>query len=277
MSTETQSPVVEKPLCFCRILCHLWCEQSFEMNPKGTLRLLRKRKPPEYLDSDRRVRSDEYIPWLCSVVGGFLGADHGNVRAFDYAIRSMPDGGAIVEIGSFLGRSTNVLAYLAMKYRKDNPFFSCDPWMFEGTERPIGGFFDAGCEAFRGYAKEVFRLNASLFSGERKPYAIEMSSSEFFQRWTDRAPVKDVFGRTVALGGPISFAYIDGAHTYEAAWQDFRGVDRHLLPGGFVLFDDSDDGGCFPKVNRLALEIAQDPSYAVVFKTPHYFFRKNDY
>ena len=228
----------------------------------------------EFLESDRRVRSDEYIPWLCAVLGGWVLPDHGNLRAFEYAVRSMPSGGAMVEVGSFLGLSTNLLAYLAMQHDRDNPFFSCDPWVFEGTAQRIGGYFDAGSEAFRHYAKRVFQMNVELFSGGRKPYAIETSSRDFFAQWDQRSSVQDVFGRSVVLGGPISFAYIDGAHTAEAVQGDFLCVDRHLLPGGFILFDDSDDGGCFPEVSQVARVVAEDPSYEVVFKTPHYFVRK---
>lgn len=181
----------------------------------------------------------------------------------------------MVEIGSFLGRSTNVLAYLLLKCDRDNAFFSCDPWIFEGTEQPIGGYFDAGREAYRQYAKEVFRMNVGLFSEGRTPYAVEAFSHEFFEQWDRRATVQDVFGRSARLGGPISFAYIDGAHTYEATSRDFHNVDRHLVAGGFILFDDSDDGGGFREVNRLALEVSRNPHYEIVFKAPHYFFRKS--
>jgi len=225
-------------------------------------------------DQCRDVHGDAYIQWLCRVVGGWLAPNDGNLRAFDYAVRSMPPEGAMIEIGSFVGLSTNILAYLALKHGRDNPFFSCDPWIFEGAEEPIGGYFDAGSPAYRRYAKDVFRLNVELFSESRKPYAMEASSAQFWELWRLGAARRDVFGREVTLGGPISFAYIDGAHTYEASRSDFLGVDRHLLPGGFLLFDDSDDGGCFPDVTRVAREVAQQPSYEVVFKTPHYFFRK---
>ena len=82
----------------------------------------------EFRDSDRNVRSDEYIQWLCWILGGWLTPDHGNLRAFDYAVRHMPTGGAIIEIGSFLGLSTNMITYLIIKYHRDNPIFTCDPW-----------------------------------------------------------------------------------------------------------------------------------------------------
>lgn len=238
---------------------------------------LRRRGPltaRRLFDRYRDVHSDAYLQWLCRVVGGWLTQDDGNLRAFDHAVRSMPPAGAIVEVGSFVGLSTNILAYLALKHGRDNPFFSCDPWIFEGAEEPIGGYFDAGSPAYRRYAKDVFRLNVELFSESRKPYAIEASSAQFWELWRLGATRRDVFGREVTLGGPISFAYLDGSHTYEATQGDFLNVDRELLPGGFILLDDSADEGCFPEVTRVAHEAAQLASYELVFKTPNYFFRK---
>lgn len=229
--------------------------------------------PGEFRESDRNIRSDEYIRWLCHVVGGWLTPEHGNLRAFDYAVRHLPPGGAILEIGSFLGLSTNIIAYLTGKYQRDNPFFSCDPWIFEGTEKPIGGYFDASTEAYRQYSKQIFIMNVSVFSEQRKPYAIETSSSHFFEAWRLGSPVRDIFGRPVTLGGSVSFAYIDGAHKYEVAKADFLSVDAYLLPGGLVLLDDSADESEF-EVKHVAAEIKHNPFYELVFKTPHYFFRK---
>lgn len=227
----------------------------------------------EFRESNRNVSSDEYIQWLCQILGGWLTPDHGNLRAFDYAVRHMPIGGAIVEVGSFLGLSTNIITYLVTKYHRDNPIFACDPWVFEGTDNLIGGYFDASSEGFRHYAKEVFKMNIALFSEGRKPYAIEAYSNQFFELWRSGATTEDVFWRSVALGGPISFAYIDGAHTYDAAKGDFLDVDQHLLPGGFILFDDSaDDSGW--EVTRVVAEVKKNPSYELCFKTPHYFFRR---
>jgi hypothetical protein len=125
----------------------------------------------QWVQRRRQRGQDEYITWLLAVHGGFLAP--GNIRAFDHAVRHMPEGGAIVEIGSFLGLSTNVISYVAHKHRRPHPLFTCDPWQFEETGRPIGGYFDAGSPAFRDYARRVFALNAATFSADRKPYTIE--------------------------------------------------------------------------------------------------------
>jgi len=223
--------------------------------------------------SDQNIRSDGYISWLCSVLGGWLRPEHGNLRAFDCAVRHIPSDGAVVEIGAFLGLSTNIIAYMLVKYKRDNSMFTCDPWIFEGTEEKIGGYFDAASQDYRNYAKQVFMMNTRLYS-EKKPYPVEAFSTRFFDLWNQNTMAEDVFGRSVRLGGPISFAYIDGNHTYEAAKGDFQGVDPHILPGGFILFDDSADGSGHDGATQVAHEVMRNPAYELVFRTPNYFFRK---
>jgi hypothetical protein len=220
----------------------------------------------------RERGTDEYVRWLCSVQGGWL--TPGNVRAFDRAVREMPDGGAIVEIGSFLGLSTNILVYLAIKHQRRHPVYSCDPWCFEAAEEPIGGFFDAGSPAFRDYARQVFVLNASTFCGERKPFTVEARSDRFLELWARSADAEDVFGRTVRLGGPVSFAYVDGAHAYDVVRADVAALDPQLMPGGFLFLDDSAEGAGFQGVTRVARETQRNPAYELVFESPNHLFRK---
>jgi len=78
-----------------------------------------------------------------------------------------------------------------------------------------------------------------MFSGNDLPHTIELLSDPFFAAWDRRDARIDVFGRTTRLGGPIAFCYIDGDHAYAQSRRDFENVDRHLVPGGFILFDDS--------------------------------------
>lgn len=216
---------------------------------------------------------DEYIRWLTHILGGWLTAHHPNLFAFDFIIRTMPKGGAVLEIGSYLGMSTAILGYLLDKYQRQEPFFTCDPWDFEGVEEKIGGYYDAASRRYRDYCPETFKRNMQTFLPDRLPHTVERYSGDFLQRWNTGQADVDVFGRSLQLGGPLSFAYIDGLHTYEAAKLDFEGVDRALLPGGLVFFDDSNLKD-FPGVHRLVQEVQQNPAYELVSRLGNYLFRK---
>jgi hypothetical protein len=227
-----------------------------------------------YVDSDRRCSADTYIPWLCQVTGGWLTPQSGNIRAFDHAVRHAPQGAAFLEIGSFLGLSTNLISYLLAKHGRSMPFFSTDPWVFEGTEKPIGGFFDAASSEYREYAREVFLRNGQVFGGSRRSHAFELTSDAFFQMWDSAAKATDLYGRVVEVGGQFGFVYIDGDHTYEQCRRDFENADRHLAPGGYILFDDSADASSHDGSRRFVQELRAQKRYRLVFRQPNYFFQK---
>src|SRR4030095_3161239 len=91
----------------------------------------------------RGLAADVYVDWLVRMIGGWLEPGHGNLVSFLYAAQHLPVTGAAVEVGSFLGASTNILAYLLHRHAGRRPLFNCDSWCFQGTAEPIGGGFAA--------------------------------------------------------------------------------------------------------------------------------------
>jgi Methyltransferase domain len=126
---------------------------------------------------------------------------------------------------------------------------------------------------YRDLAIDTFRRNLLLFHSDCLPHHIAASSDKFFELWAQKAEVADFFGRTTTLGGPISLAYIDGDHTYEQSLRDFENVDRFLLPGGFIIFDDSADYSSWES-KRSAREAASRADYELVAKAPNYCIAK---
>ena len=128
-------------------------------------------------------------------------------------------------------------------------------------------------EEYRAFIKETFIRNVKMFSRYDLPFTIEAFSDEFFRSWAMSEKRQDIFGREFQLGGPISFCYIDGNHSYDFAKRDFENVDRYLEKNGFVLFDDSSKNSRFG-VNRVVQEVYRTGRYELVAKNPNYFFRK---
>lgn len=221
----------------------------------------------EYIDL-----SDEFINWLSFANAGML--NRGNLLCFDYALANLPSEAPLVEIGSFCGLSTNLLGYFKRRHNVDNPLFTSDRWQFEGAD-PGGMVGDSAIthSSYRQFVKESFLRNVRMFSATDLPHTIEMLSDDFFAAWSRGQTAADVFDRPVILGGPISFCYIDGDHRYAPARRDFLNADRHLQPGGFILFDDSADGSHW-EVCRVIEEIKRLPNYRVVIKNPNYLVQK---
>lgn len=216
---------------------------------------------------------DEYLTWIGFAVPGML--SRGNVDAMAHAIANAPKAGAFVEIGSFCGLSTCVLAHLRERFGAAQPFFTTDAWRFEGQQSgaPLGTSRTVTHDAYRAFVRESFLRNVRTFCANDLPHTIEMESDPFFEAWTKHATARDVFDRSARLGGPIAFAYIDGNHTYPFALRDFRNVDAHLVAGGFILFDDSADGSTW-EVRDVIDDVMRLGTYEVVAKVPNYLVRK---
>ncbi|HYL56542.1 MAG TPA: class I SAM-dependent methyltransferase [Gemmatimonadales bacterium] len=124
-----------------------------------------------------------------------------------------PVAGAIVEIGSFKGRSTVGLAYVAQRYRLGK-VIAVDPHTSPSTTDP------------------------DLLG--------QPSSFEDFQMNLRRAGVVDAvdarraYSRDVARTwrGPIRLLWLDGDHVYEAVKEDLALFRQHLVPGSLVAMHD---------------------------------------
>lgn len=220
-----------------------------------------------------KTSDDEFFKWLTFANVGWL--HPGNAYCMDYAVKRLPTDNPIVEIGSFAGLSTNVISYLLKKYSKPNKFINSDPWVFAGLENgnTIGDFSDIKQNEYREFVIDSFKRNVNFFSKGSSIHTVEASSDEFFHKWGNSQSVKDIYGKDLQLGGKISFAYIDGDHTYEAAKRDFLNVSNYLDKGGFILFDDSSDNIPFPCANLMP-EVLANPDYELVMKNPNYLFRR---
>lgn len=215
----------------------------------------------------------EYMDWLTYANAGMLA--RGNAYCIEYAIQNIKSKAPIVEIGAFCGLSTNMITYFKEKYNVKNPLVACDRWIFEGSEHGgmLGDSKTVSHTEYREFVKESFMRNVKMFSRYDVPYSIEMFSDEFFGAWNKSEKHRDVFGREFQLGGPISFCYIDGNHTYKFAKRDFENCDKYLERGGFVMFDDSADGSGW-EVCQVVQEVLTNRRYELIAKSPNYLFRK---
>jgi hypothetical protein len=215
---------------------------------------------------------DEFLKWLRFINSGML--HQGNVAVFAHCIDHIESDAPFVEIGSFAGLSLNHIIYFLSKAKKTNLVFSVDKWHFEHADFSSNVFGSTiQFAAYRDHVVETFRKNVEFFSADRLPHHIQTDSDGFFAAWRSRQAKTDFFGRTVTLGGPIAFAYIDGDHTYKQTLKDFENADEFLVPGGFILFDDSEEGGLFGSTGAAKLA-ASKSNYRLVGRNPNYTIQK---
>lgn len=121
---------------------------------------------------------------------------------------------AIVEVGSYLGRSTCFLA----SGTAGAHIWAVDPWDLPGNR-------DSKRHAFaRSSTREAFHRHLIECGVAHKVTAVQAFSLDAAAAWD---------------GPPIGLLYIDAVHSYEAVKADYEAWTPHLAPGGVVAFDDA--------------------------------------
>jgi predicted O-methyltransferase YrrM len=147
-------------------------------------------------------------------VDGWL--TEGQARALFDAAAACPSGGRIVEIGSYQGRSTIVLAMAAPP---DVEVIAIDP--HAGTDRgpqEIEGYADAA-------ATDRERFTANLHRAGVAERVVHVPA------FSDRALAQ--------VAGTVDVLYVDGAHRYGPARADLRDWGARVVDGGLLLIHDS--------------------------------------
>jgi predicted O-methyltransferase YrrM len=122
-------------------------------------------------------------------------------RLLFYLASISPKNAAIVEIGAFKGRSTAWLAEVAR--RSERRLISIDPHLRDSVEE---------------FNRTVERFDIASVATIHRAFSHEIGKD-----WKE----------------PISFLWIDGGHDYETVRQDIADFTPHLVPGGYIVFDDA--------------------------------------
>jgi predicted O-methyltransferase YrrM len=147
-------------------------------------------------------------------VEGWLSEDQ--ARRLHERARAVPAGGTIVEIGSYRGRSTIVLADAAGDGVR---VVAVDP--HAGNDR--------GPQQIRGRAEEG--------EADRRAFEANLERAGVAARVSHvRLPSAEALG---AVPGGIDLLYVDGAHRFGPARGDLRDWGARVRPGGAMLVHDA--------------------------------------
>jgi len=125
-----------------------------------------------------------------------------------------PVQGAIVEIGSFKGKSTVMLAKVAAHYGLGN-IVAIDP---HNSPELLDHEADPAASSFQDFLSNIETAGVRSQVEVHRAYSKDVSST-----WNR----------------PIRFLWIDGDHTYQGAKTDFDGFFPHVLPTGVVALHDA--------------------------------------
>lgn len=177
---------------------------------------------------------------------GWLGAAEG--YALHQCAAHGPGEGAIVEIGSFKGRSTSYLAAGSMKAGRE-PVTAVDT--FRGSEEHQPGGTDEVAEVTaKGIYFREFLANLRQNGVQRHVRPLVGWSREVVANWQK----------------PIRLLFIDGDHSYEGVKLDFEMWSPFVIDGGLVAFHDYKNPN-YPQPTRFVEDmLASGSGYAMLFQ-----------
>jgi predicted O-methyltransferase YrrM len=174
-------------------------------------------------------------------VKGFLDPEEGK-HLYGLALEASRLG-PVLEIGGYCGKST---LYLGLACRRTGGvLFSIDHHRGSEEQQPGQEYYDPDLYDHQERRVDTFRL---------------------FRRAIERAGLADTVVPIVASSElaarmwktPLSMVFIDGGHSYAAAFTDYASWSPHIVPGGILavhdIFTDPAEGGQAPRfIYGLAL------------------------
>jgi len=173
-------------------------------------------------------------------VQGWLADDEADllIATCSRALTSLSSSAAIVEVGSFCGRSTVVLGSVVQSLRAPTKVYAVDP--HDG----LVGALDSGTQSL-GPTLDIFRRN--MDENALTPFVEAVVHRSFEVDWDK----------------PIAFLFIDGLHDYENVSRDFHHFVPWVMAGGYIAFHDYAD--YYPGVKILVDEILSLQQFEKVY------------
>jgi predicted O-methyltransferase YrrM len=180
--------------------------------------------------------------------------------------------GDIVEVGSWCGRSAVVLA-AAARLMGNSHVYCADlfPEKNDWKQNTDGTYsFEVLIDNKRygGYMEQTVWKEA-FESQTGKIYELYNGVLECFEETISQRGMRDIVhaykGDLAALLETLEsdfkcrLAFLDGDHGYEAVCADIRNIERCLVPGGWLCFDDA--FSCYPGVNKAIEELISSGRY----------------
>ena len=194
----------------------------------GDVMTAQPNQPPLLLTLPILERVREVEGWLWDEEADLL------ISATARALREHPPTTALVEVGSYCGRSTTAIGMTARQIAPEARLVAIDP--HDGNV----GAVDLGIQS-KGSTLRKFQ---SALAAADITDVVELVQQLSFEVTWDR---------------PISFMLIDGLHDYANVSRDFNHFERWIVEGGYVAFHDYAD--YYPGVKAFVDEILATGRY----------------
>jgi predicted O-methyltransferase YrrM len=172
---------------------------------------------------------------ILNTIKGFMDDDEA-YRLYELSSQASKKG-PLLEIGSYCGRSAAIIGSACQKNR--GILYSIDHHIGSEEQQPGEEYFDPEL-----YDQRTGGINTLPFFRE------SLKKTKLEDTVVPIVSTSLVAGKMWQT--PLSMVFIDGGHSFEAAWNDFLTWSPHLLPGGYLvihdIFLDPEKGGQAPRM-----------------------------
>ena len=174
-------------------------------------------------------------------IEGWLAEDEADllIAATSLALSRVPEAQALVEVGSYCGRSTCVIGSVVKALRPAARFYAIDP--HDGQV----GALDQGVKAM---PPTLDKLKRNLNSAGIAEFVSIVVAASWEVEWDK----------------PTSLIFIDGLHDYANVARDFYHFEPSLVAGGYAAFHDYAD--YYPGVKTFVNELLRTGRYTQVHR-----------
>jgi hypothetical protein len=140
---------------------------------------------------------------------------------YKMCFNAVPDNGIMVEVGSWMGRSTSCMGELIKNSNKNVKFYAVDTFegdTFDEQKRIVAELKEQDSSLF-----DVFKSNLEKCGVSEFVIPIQSTSLNAANQFEDNS---------------LDFVHIDASHLYEDAIQDIRAWYPKVKPGGLITGDD---------------------------------------
>ncbi len=211
---------------------------------------------------------------------------------FMLALMSKGLDGDIVEVGAWCGRSSVILGKAVQISNEKKKVYSIDLFPDkEDWEKNKDGSYSFKVK-FKDKSISAYQVQTVWKEPYEKDiipvYQINNSILNIWKQSINKNNLNDIntyfkgdsnmFFNEFSIENKIKLAFLDGDHSYEATKTDIRNVEKHLVKGGYICFDDA--FSTYEGVNKAITEnIINSNKYDICQQMTRKFFiaRKNKY
>jgi hypothetical protein len=153
------------------------------------------------------------------------------------ALRRNPRASAIVEVGSYCGKSTVVLGSVVRAEDPTARVYAVDPHQ---------GIVGARGQSLHRCAPTLDRFKSNVARNGLSEFVVPVVSRSTDVAWTD----------------PVCFLFIDGLHDHASVFEDFLHFRKFVLPRGMIAFHDYSPS--YPGVIKVVDELLADGSHRTI-------------